>query len=198
MIQMQDPELYKPEECPQQVAVRRNGACNQVGGRPDPHLQVPPNPGMFAQPVMPYGFYPLPNMYFPMHQPPWTSGVLALPSGFPPTAAPGFQPPGPSAPAKPVKCPAIAEWLHYCDHHPDREGAVLEALAWKFEQEGYRTIDQLTRMSVVDLSTWLDIGKGTADLLIQYANDDMDLVRNGTFKMESIPGSGDHWASRDI
>ena len=89
---------------------------------------------------MPYGFYPSPNMYFLMHQPPWTSGVPAPLTGFPPTAALGFQHPGPSAPAKPIKCPTIVEWLWSYDHHPDHNGAALDTLAWKFKQEGTKQL----------------------------------------------------------
>lgn len=39
------------------------------------------------------------------------------------------------------------------------------------------------------LSDWLDIGKGTADLLIQYAEEDMELMKAGTFSMEVADGS---------
>ena len=40
-------------------------------------------------------------------------------------------------------------------------------------------INQLTRnhISVEKLSTWLNIGKGTANLLIQYAKEDMELLQ---------------------
>ena len=38
-------------------------------------------------------------------------------------------------------------------------------------------------MSVENLSNWLEIGKGTADLIIQYAEEDMVLVSNGKFMM---------------
>ena len=53
-------------------------------------------------------------------------------------------------------------------------------------------------MSVRELSSWLTIGKGTADLLIKYASDNMELVHNGTFKMEPVPGSSDHWTIGDL
>lgn len=57
--------------------------------------------------------------------------------------------------------------------------------AWKFDQEGYRRINQLTteRTSVEKLSQWLGIGKGTADLLMQYAQEDVDQVKAGMFTM---------------
>ena len=52
--------------------------------------------------------------------------------------------------------------------------------------QGYQTIDQLTgpRMSVENLSNWLEISKGTADLIIQFAEQDMVLVSNGEFTMD--------------
>jgi len=43
-------------------------------------------------------------------------------------------------------------------------------------------------MSVENLSNWIEIGKGTADLIIQYAEEDMALVRDGKFTMEPT-----HW-----
>ena len=39
-------------------------------------------------------------------------------------------------------------------------------------------------MSVEKLSDWLNIGKGTADLIIQYAEEDMELIKAGMFSME--------------
>ena len=39
-------------------------------------------------------------------------------------------------------------------------------------------------MSVKNLLNWLEIGKGTADLIIQYAKEDMVLVSNGKFTMD--------------
>ena len=60
-------------------------------------------------------------------------------------------------------------------------------LADRFNEQGYRTIDQLTGscMSVKNLSSWISIGKGTADYIIQYANEDMALVRNGNFTIDN-------------
>ena len=55
--------------------------------------------------------------------------------------------------------------------------------------QGFRTIDQLTgtRMLVNNLSNWLEIGRGTADLIIQYAEEDMALVSDGNFTMDLEP-----------
>jgi endonuclease III-like uncharacterized protein len=41
-------------------------------------------------------------------------------------------------------------------------------------------------MTVENLSNWLGIGKGTADLIIQYAEEDMALVRDGKFTMKAV------------
>ena len=59
--------------------------------------------------------------------------------------------------------------------------------------QGYQTIDQLTgpQMSVENLLNWLEIGKGTADLIIQYAEEDMVLVSNGKFIMDLEPAGPD-------
>ena len=66
--------------------------------------------------------------------------------------------------------------------------------AGKFDEEGYCRINQLTgnRISVEKLSTWLNIGKGTADVLIQYAEEDMELLKVGTFTM-ILSDSPDGW-----
>ena len=42
-------------------------------------------------------------------------------------------------------------------------------------------------MSIENLSSWLEIGKGTADLIIQYAEDDMARFRDGNFMMDLEP-----------
>lgn len=69
-------------------------------------------------------------------------------------------------------------------------------LTGEFDKEGYRTIDQLTgsRMSVENLLNWLGIGKGIADLIIQYAEEDMSLVRDGNFTMDLEPPQDRDWA----
>lgn len=115
-----------------------------------------------------------------------------------PFAATGFpQPPGsqaygapqpnPTAPLRQVRGPQISGWLPYCDRLPGRDGENFSALIDKFRIEGYRTIDQLARMSVENLSDWLEIGKGTADLIIRYAEEDMAYVRTGNFTMDLEP-----------
>jgi hypothetical protein len=98
----------------------------------------------------------------------------------------GAPQPNPTVPLRRVRGPQISAWLQYCDRLPDHDGEDLSALTDKFHAQGYQTIDQLTgpRMSVENLSNWLEIGKGTADLIIRYAEEDMVLVSNGKFTMD--------------
>lgn len=91
----------------------------------------------------------------------------------------------------------LRAWLEHCDEHSDRKGEYFSEYADKFDEQGYRRINQLTgnRMSVEKLANLLGIGMGTADLLIQYAEEDMELVKAGTFSMEltyALDGSGNN------
>ena len=65
-----------------------------------------------------------------------------------------------------------------------------------FNVEGYRFIHQLTgpHTLVEKLSAWLNIGKGTADLLIWYAEEDVALIKAGTFTMVLA----DNWETTDF
>ena len=58
-------------------------------------------------------------------------------------------------------------------------------------------IIQLTSkcISIKNLSSWMNIGKGTANYIIQYVDEDMVLMSNSEFKMVGLPnvgGSGDN------
>jgi hypothetical protein len=62
-------------------------------------------------------------------------------------------------------------------------------------------INQLTRdrISVEQLSEWIGIGKGIADLIIQYAEEDVALAKAGRLSLapNTLVGSsaeGDEWA----
>ena len=130
-----------------------------------------------AFPGSSYSFYPPP---YPMPHA-WYS----QPGPPPPNMDP--RPPGihPGSHPQRVLVPKISPWLEYCDRHPDRQGENFIVHAGTFDEEGYRRINQLSdRMSVEELSKLLAVGKGTADLLIQYAKEDMELVKVGTFSME--------------
>ena len=65
-----------------------------------------------------------------------------------------------------------------------------------FSDQGYWMIDQLTSgcISIENLSSWIKIGNGTADYIIQYAGEDMVLVNSDEFVMAELPNidrSGD-------
>ena len=77
-------------------------------------------------------------------------------------------------------------------------GENLSDHEWKFDRDGYRCIHQLAgdRMTVKKLSDWLMIGKGTADLIIHYTEEDMELVKAGTFMM--VWGDDGVFKTKDI
>jgi hypothetical protein len=82
--------------------------------------------------------------------------------------------------------PNIADWLNYCDSHPDCAGEDFKTHIMAFDRHGYQCMNQLMgpRMTVEKLSDWLSIGVSTADLLIQYAEEDVVLIKNGLFSMK--------------
>ena len=149
----------------------------------DPH-QLP------ASTPMPFPYYQAPYVYF-SHQS-WPMN----PHLVPPTSQCVSPPQSPSSQPKSVKGPAISTWLWYCNNHPNCGGDNLAALATNFQAQGYQTINQLTsgHISIENLSNWMNIGKGTADYIIQYADEDMGSVINGKFTMAdslNVDGSGD-------
>jgi hypothetical protein len=82
-----------------------------------------------------------------------------------------------------ITYPNIAEWLCYCDKHLQHCGDNLSAYIAKFEEQGYRHIDQITWATIEQLSDWLQIRKGIADLMITYVREDMRLLGEGRFSM---------------
>jgi hypothetical protein len=178
-VKVKDPVKYQVDQKPAEINVLDNRPrTKKPAQNMADHLSFPPAMGF------PYGYYPPP---FP---PPST--WYSQPSNPVPGPAPTPLP----APRKTIKIsdyPQITTWLNYCDSHPDRRGEYLSSHAEKFDQEGYRRINQLTgdRVSVEKLSDWLGIGKGTADLLIRYAEEDIELIKDGIFTMEQ---AADDWA----
>ena len=88
-----------------------------------------------------------------------------------------------------VEYPHISEWLRYCDSHQHQRGDNLRMYIPKFSDQGYRRIDQIARATVEQLSDWLGIGKGIADLLIAYVKEDVRLVSEGRFSMPIAAGN---------
>jgi hypothetical protein len=143
-----------------------------------PRMKTAPGP---AQNTMMGGFGLGPmNCYPPYRMPPW----------YLPPPPPTHTTPPPAAPKgtsnSNVEFPKIPEWLRYCDRHPQRKGENLGQHIGSFEKEGFRRINQLagSRISVEKLSEWLNIGKGTADLIIQFAEEDVELAKAGGLRME--------------
>lgn len=181
-FKVKDPGKYPTNKKPAEVDVYAGGPCSRapaqnVPGHANMAQPLPPQP--HAPPTgFPYGYYPPP---YPI------SGW----SGYPPPPPPA---PNPTLLGLPtvnqflkLDYPRIPAWLDYCDRHPDRCSENFSAYADTFNAEGYRRINQLTRdhISVENLSAWLGIGKGTADLLIGYAEEDVELLKAGKFTMTS-------------
>lgn len=188
ITKVKNPEKNPIEIKPLELNLYQNGPRTRT-----PAQNVPAQPPLPSMPFM-YNYYPSPYPTAPgwyPQPPPHAPNLMPAPN----QALPVHQ--GPPAPK--VEYPKIADWLKYCDLHPDRRGEDFSVHQLKFDQEGYRRINQLVgnRMTVEKLSEWLGIGKGTADLLIQYAEEDMELVRGGTFSMvladvEDFGGFGNH------
>ena len=115
---------------------------------------------------------------------PYMMGQSQMDPAWPGFTNPLIQPAVPTIKATDI--PKVEPWLEYCDKHPNRSGDNLADLAWHFERESFHRIDQFVgaSVSVEKLSKWLGIGKGKAVLVIKYAEEDMELVRRGAFKME--------------
>jgi hypothetical protein len=186
MLKATNPEKYPVDKKPPEL--RLLGRNNSHFGPPGQQMAgLTPGEPTMPNAGFPYNFYPPPYV-----QPAWY--------GLPSAAGPGYlqpptgyaQPPAmPPALKQTIQYPTISTWLEYCDRHPQRSGEDFSDHAWKFDKQGYRRINQLTgeRITVEKLSDWIDIGKGTADLLIRYAEEDADLVKAGTFTMELADGA---------
>jgi hypothetical protein len=171
-----DPVKYSAQEKPSElnfydtsICTRQPAQCLMAAG-----LQ----PGLPHQFSMPYGFFP----------PPYAYSAQSTAPAPPPTPAPAPPPIAAAAAANPaikINYPAIATWFAYCDKHPDRCGENFSTLAEMFDKKGYCHVDQLASdcTSMEKLSDWLGIRKGTADLLIHYADKDVKLLKSRVFTM---------------
>ena len=169
---------------------RGNKTQAQVSG-PAMSATSPPGPlqtglmaGGPANPYFPYSnALPHPPLWYgqvPIYNPPLPGPPSLLhPQQYivpPMTSVPQMQP---------VNYPMITEWLTFCDNHPQRSGEDFGSLVPKFDKEGFRRLHQLTgdRITVEKLSDWLGIGKGTADLILGYAEEDVAAIRAGTLQI---------------
>ena len=182
-MQISDPNVYSEHEKPPQFNLIPSRSSGSRQFHADVH-QLPAS--------TPFPYYQAPYMYFPQH--PWPTNPNPNPVTL--TSQPVSPHQNPSGWSKSVKGPAIFTWLQYCDSHPNHGGDNLAALTTNFKAQGYQTIDQLTSgcISIENLLSWINIGKGTADYIVQYADEDMVLVNDGKFTMVDLPnvnGSGD-------
>jgi hypothetical protein len=161
------------------------------GTKANAQVAVPPMPAGLSPHARPTAGI-LPNPYFPQaypNLPPHSLWYGQVPYNLPfplPHPQQYMAPPTTSVvPTQHIEYPVIAEWLTYCDDHPQHSGEDFASLAPKFDKEGYRHVNQLTGecITVEKLAQWLGIGKGTADLIIMYAEEDMVAICAGMFQM---------------
>jgi hypothetical protein len=92
-----------------------------------------------------------------------------------------------SRPEVEIEYPPIGPWLDYLDAHPIRGKHQINFARYApaFNGEGFFTMNQLVsdRVTVEKLSNWFGIGKGIADLLINYAQRDVESIKSGTLSM---------------
>jgi hypothetical protein len=100
---------------------------------------------------------------------------------------PMVPPTTPALPMQPLKYPLIVEWPTYCDGHLQCAGEDFTSIMPKFDKEGLWCLHQLIsdNITVEKLSDWLGIGKGMADLIIRYAEEDIAAIHAGGFQMLS-------------
>ena len=180
-LQLEHPEKYSLTEKPAKIKVHLNRPCSrapvakaaQMQGGMGPGPQILAFSGLGYPPMQPYGYLPYPCQPFPTPQQPLNP---VGPLGEITTA---------ETSELNIKYPSISEWLEYCDRHPRHSSSRLGRYANAFDNEGFVYIDQLVgpRIIIESLAGWLSIGKGTADLVIRYAEQDIQLVKAGKFQL---------------
>ena len=132
------------------------------------------------------------------YPPPMPYGYPPYPYGPPPLPMPPIQPPTAVHTSLPgevmtmvetnsdLEYPSISNWLNHCDQHPKRSSYKLSQYINAFDKEGFVSLDQLTgpRISIEGLAGWLNLGKGTTDLIIRYAEHDVLLIKNRKFQLQ--------------
>jgi hypothetical protein len=84
----------------------------------------------------------------------------------------------------PIRYPNIEEWFQSLDEHNIRgqDGIRFSQYGAVLKAEGFIRLSQLTLefLSLKDLQELLGIGKGTAVLLMQYAQEDINAIKAGS------------------
>ncbi|KAF8343243.1 hypothetical protein F5887DRAFT_1075992 [Amanita rubescens] len=173
-----DPDTYSLTNIPAEIGVHRNGSRSRAPASKLGNQTWPPyaNAGGYPAPMYMQYPYPLPGL---PHQP------------IPPSTAYVNQPQANAMPAvaetepDSYEYPPIPQWLCHCDRHPRRQNYKLGRYAPAFDREGFVCLDQLvgSQITISDLSDWLQIGRGTADLIIRCAEQDVLLIKNHKFEL---------------
>ena len=172
--QTQHPDKYYVSQMPPEVNARQNGPRARAPAKLQPPASNVPSIGMGMNYYHPY-YRSLPPAPLPY------PGMQAYSMPAPPSDQLATQ----TNPAADLDYPLITRWLSYCDQHARRGGRDLSKHAVAFDDEGFVTIDQLVgpRVNIEKLSEWLGIRKGTADLILRYAEMDVGLVKAGKLNL---------------
>jgi hypothetical protein len=124
--------------------------------------------------------FPPPQFYYPGQ---------ALPFGqYPPTSTPLPIPDKTNVPVKNAvpglhEYPEVTRWFQFLDEHAERskDGIHFAQYGAVLKGKGFLRIKQLTLdfFTLKDLQDWLSIDVGTAILIMQYAQEDMDAIKAG-------------------
>jgi hypothetical protein len=110
---------------------------------------------------------------------PWTGAHFPTPAPMPVVTSQTQ-----NRPEVEIEYPLIGPWLNYLDSHPVRGKYQINfgRYAAAFQGEGFFAVNQLVsdHVTIEKLSNWLGIGKGIADLLIDYAQRDVESIKLGT------------------
>jgi hypothetical protein len=122
-----------------------------------------------------------------MQLPPWAMGMMVQPPAAPAIGItvpnPHTQPPPSGSDDAEIIYPTINEWAAYCDANMKRARLTRAGdIRGKLTQQGYVEITQLTSTcvsSATELAKAIDVGLGTAELIIRWADEDVEKVRAG-------------------
>ena len=147
----------------------------QVSGPPISAVSPPQTgltPGALGNLYLPYPNIPHPFWFgqLPIYNPPFP---LPYPQQYMPVPMTSIPP------VPPANYPLISEWLAFCDNYPQRSGEDFSNLASKFALEGFSRLHQLISdcITLEKLSEWFSIRKGMADLILRYAEEDVQSLK---------------------
>jgi hypothetical protein len=131
------------------------------------------------------GTYPIQSGGFPFvyMQP-------TVPANVPPPKAqlphPALQ--TPDAATADYSFPSIRAWLYYLENHPQRGTKPWTIHSQTLGDNGFDCVTQLSLdfLTLSELQEMLNINKGTAVLLFQYAKEDMKAIKDGILAIPEV------------